>query len=110
MNDYLSDEELDALFESCDHRFRMSHGMFEFCTSCGTTLRRLPHIPESEKRQKEPERGVSVDAEKHPDYPIRHGVPAMDRCICGGVRHWHAPDGCDDCDCRGFVLDENWRP
>jgi hypothetical protein len=49
-------------------------------------------------------------AEKHPDYPIRHGVPAMDRCICGGVRHWHAPDGCDDCDCRGFVLDENWRP
>ena len=70
----------------------------------------LPHIPESEKRQKEPEMGVSVDAEKHPDYPIRHGVPAMDRCICGGVRHWHAPDGCDDCDCRGFVLDENWRP
>ena len=49
---------------------------------------------------------------KHPDYPIRHGVPAMDRCVCGGVRHWHAPapHGCDDCPCEDFELDENWRP
>jgi hypothetical protein len=72
----------------------------------------LPHIPESEKRQKEPEIGVSVDAKKHPDYPIRHGIPAMDRCICGGVRHWHAvaPYGCDDCECTEFTLNENWRP
>ena len=47
----------------------------------------------------------------HPDYPIRHGVPAMDRCKCGGVRHWHAmpPYGCDDCACTEFVLDEDWR-
>ena len=47
----------------------------------------------------------------HPEYPIRHGVPAMDRCKCGGVLHWHAaaPYGCDDCDCAGFVLDEDWR-
>ena len=47
MSDYLSDEELDALFENCDHRFRVSRGMFEFCTSCGTTLGRrvmLRHI------------------------------------------------------------------
>jgi len=49
---------------------------------------------------------------KHPDYPIRHGIPSMDRCICGGVRHWHAvaPYGCDDCPCEEFTLDENWRP
>jgi hypothetical protein len=69
-------------------------------------------IPESEKRQKEPEMGVSVDAKTHPDYPIRHGIPAMDRCICGGVRHWHAvaPYGCDDCECTEFTLNENWRP
>ena len=48
---------------------------------------------------------------EHPTYPIRHGVPAMDRCICGGVRHWHAlaPNGCDDCDCEEFALDESWR-
>lgn len=48
----------------------------------------------------------------HPTYPIRHGIPAMDRCICGGVRHWHAvePNGCDDCDCEAFYLDESWRP
>jgi len=48
----------------------------------------------------------------HPTYPIRHGAPAMDRCTCGGVRHWHAvaPYGCDDCECTEFVLDENWRP
>ena len=48
---------------------------------------------------------------EHPEYPIRHGVPAMDRCKCGGVRHWHAmpPYGCDDCDCAEFVLDEDWR-
>ena len=47
----------------------------------------------------------------HPEYPIRHGAPAMDRCKCGGVRHWHAmaPYGCDDCACTGFVLDEDWR-
>jgi hypothetical protein len=72
----------------------------------------LPHIPESEKRQKEPGMGVSVDAKTHPDYPIRHGIPAMDRCICGGVRHWHAvaPYGCDDCECTEFTLNENWRP
>ena len=46
----------------------------------------------------------------HPDYPIRHGVPVMAHCTCGGVRHWHAaaPYGCDDCDCAGFVLDEDW--
>ena len=31
----------------------------------------------------------------------------MDRCVCGGVRHWHArePYGCDDCDCKQFSLD-----
>lgn len=31
----------------------------------------------------------------------------MDRCKCGGVRHWHAiaPRGCDDCECREFVVD-----
>ena len=48
----------------------------------------------------------------HPEYPIRHGIPAMDRCTCGGVRHWHAvvPYGCDDCGCTEFILDEDWRP
>lgn len=49
----------------------------------------------------------------HPSYPIRHGVPAMDRCVCGGVRHWHgaAPYGCDDCEsCTEFTLNEDWRP
>lgn len=44
---------------------------------------------------------------EHPDYPVRHGDPAMDRCTCSGVRHWHAlaPYGCDDCECKKFVLD-----
>jgi hypothetical protein len=44
----------------------------------------------------------------HPDYPVRPGEPAMDRCTCGGVRYWHAPAprGCDDCEeCHEFVLD-----
>jgi hypothetical protein len=43
---------------------------------------------------------------KHPDYPVRDGDPEMDRCVCGGVRHWHAADGigCDDCGCLAFVL------
>ena len=41
---------------------------------------------------------------KHPDYPpVRANDPAMDRCICGGVRYWHgAAMGCDDCRCRVF--------
>lgn len=55
MSDYLSDEELDALFENCDHRFRMPGVMFESCTSCGATLRRLPHIPEPEQTDREPD-------------------------------------------------------
>ena len=43
----------------------------------------------------------------HPDYPVRHGDPAMDRCECGGVRYLHAPEpyGCDDCPCREFSID-----
>ncbi len=42
---------------------------------------------------------------EHPDYPIRRHDREMDRCVCGGVRHWHAkePHGCDDCECEGFV-------
>ena len=50
---------------------------------------------------------MKTETRKHPDYPVRPGNPAMDRCTCGGVRHWHAlaPRGCDDCDCREFVLD-----
>ena len=45
---------------------------------------------------------------KHPNYPVRKGDPALDRCVCGGVRHWHAvePHGCDDCPCDEFRLDE----
>lgn len=41
----------------------------------------------------------------HPDYPPPNGDPSGDRCICGGIRHWHAvaPYGCDDCDCTGFL-------
>lgn len=40
----------------------------------------------------------------HPEYPPECGDPAMDRCICGGVKHWHAdpPLGCDDCVCEKF--------
>ena len=46
---------------------------------------------------------------QHPDYPVRRGDPPMDRCVCGGVRHWHAPvpRGCDDCDCVEFVIAED---
>ena len=41
---------------------------------------------------------------KHPDYPSPNGDPQGDRCVCGGIRHWHAvaPYGCDDCDCTEF--------
>jgi hypothetical protein len=41
----------------------------------------------------------------HPDYPTGPS-PELDRCTCGGVRHWHAraPYGCDDCPCAQFVL------
>ena len=40
----------------------------------------------------------------HPDYPPHNGDPEADRCVCGGIRHWHAvaPYGCDDCDCTEF--------
>jgi hypothetical protein len=46
---------------------------------------------------------------QHPDYPIRRGDQPMDRCVCGGVRHWHAPvpRGCDDCNCVEFVIAED---
>ncbi len=40
---------------------------------------------------------------EHPDYPIRRYDPQMDRCQCGGVRHWHGSLGCDDCDCGKFA-------
>ena len=45
----------------------------------------------------------------HPDYPPANGDPQGDRCICGGIRHWHAvaPYGCDDCDCRAFLSTED---
>lgn len=36
----------------------------------------------------------------HPDYSECQFPPGGgDRCVCGGVRHWHAkaPYGCDDC-------------
>lgn len=48
----------------------------------------------------------------HPVYPVRPGHPEMDRCVCGGVRHWHgvAPYGCDDCPCTEFVLRPPWKP
>ena len=40
----------------------------------------------------------------HPDYPQDRGTPQGDRCVCGGIRYWHAvaPYGCDDCDCTEF--------
>ena len=25
----------------------------------------------------------------HPDYPPPDGNPQADRCVCGGIRHWH---------------------
>ena len=44
----------------------------------------------------------------HPDYSnsAPRGTSAGDRCVCGGVRYWHAkaPYGCDDCPCTEFVL------
>ena len=46
----------------------------------------------------------------HPEYPPHNGDPQADRCICGGIRHWHAvaPYGCDDCDCNTFLaLDDD---
>lgn len=45
---------------------------------------------------------------EHPDYPPHNGDPQADRCICGGIRHWHAvaPYGCDDCDCTEFRAEE----
>ena len=45
----------------------------------------------------------------HPDYPPANGDPQGDRCICGGIRHWHAiaPYGCDDCDCRSFLTPDD---
>lgn len=44
----------------------------------------------------------------HPDYPPHNGDPQTDRCVCGGIRHWHAvdPHGCDDCDCTSFQSSE----
>ena len=49
---------------------------------------------------------MSIDQNReHPDYPPPSGDPQGDRCICGGIRHWHAvaPYGCDDCDCAEFT-------
>lgn len=47
----------------------------------------------------------------HPDYSVcTWDVPSHgDRCICGGVRYWHAVAGlgCDDCPCEDFVLAES---
>lgn len=42
---------------------------------------------------------------EHPTYPPANGDPQGDRCVCGGIRHWHAraPYGCDDCDCTAFT-------
>lgn len=41
----------------------------------------------------------------HPDYPQDRGNPQGDRCVCGGIRYWHAvhPYGCDDCECSTFL-------
>ena len=41
----------------------------------------------------------------HPNYPPHNGDPQADRCVCGGIRHWHAiaPYGCDDCSCEAFT-------
>lgn len=41
----------------------------------------------------------------HPDYPPANGDPEGDRCVCSGIRHWHAvaPYGCDDCECSTFL-------
>ena len=41
----------------------------------------------------------------HPQY--EEGLsddPRGDRCVCGGIRNWHAPSphGCDDCPCTEF--------
>ena len=50
---------------------------------------------------------------KHPDYlwatAEDPGNPKHDRCICGGIRYWHAvhPYGCDDCGCNEFVREED---
>ena len=43
----------------------------------------------------------------HPTYraPDEPGLdPRGDRCVCGGIRYWHAvaPHGCDDCPCTEF--------
>ena len=48
----------------------------------------------------------------HPDYPPHNGDPQADRCVCGGIRHWHAvaPYGCDDCDCIEFTRSPNGNP
>lgn len=43
----------------------------------------------------------------HPIYSPTDGTdPNGDRCVCGGIRYWHAvdPHGCDDCDCTSFRL------
>lgn len=49
----------------------------------------------------------------HPDYPQDRGNPQGDRCVCGGIRYWHAvaPHGCDDCGCTQFIkaCDHAWH-
>jgi hypothetical protein len=46
---------------------------------------------------------------QHPDYFAYGKAPgsSSDRCVCGGIRYWHAtPEGggCEDCPCEKFEL------
>lgn len=47
---------------------------------------------------------VSQTFPPHPEYPVDPSNGELDRCVCGGVRHWHGTGtGCeDDCGCRTF--------
>lgn len=48
-----------------------------------------------------------TDPIPHPDYHADPSIAEGARCVCGGIRHWHAapPYGCDDCDCIEFRED-----
>ena len=47
---------------------------------------------------------MTMPSTPHPGYHPDETKPGGDRCVCGGIRHWHAPApwGCDDCPCTEF--------
>lgn len=70
----------------------------------------MPMMDPTEARDRAAQRRMEVAADgrgsrvqPHPDYQPGSG-PQGDRCLCGGIRYWHAapPHGCDDCDCTAF--------